>query len=302
MAIKISNTTVITDSREITNLGAPLDVSQGGTGAISLGIGVVLGNGVSPVTIKANPAGAFVGTTDIQTLTNKTLGTGTTIVAGSVDNVIVGGTEPAAGTFTTLTATGATSLNTLNVAGSTQLGDFGTDVTTLVGQVVANNSTGSNGHVLTSRGPNLSPQWTVPFQILPGTVMTFAFSTAPTGWLIANGALVSRTSYADLFAAIGVTFGAGDGATTFALPDLRAEFIRGWDNSRGVDAGRVFGSSQADTVGPHTHTFSVTEAQNTGNGNPSLIGFSATGSFETSNTGTVETRPRNVALLYCIKT
>ncbi len=160
MAIKISNTTVITDSREIVNLATPLDVSQGGSGSTSFGTGVLLGNGSNPFTTKANPAGAFVGTTDIQTLTNKTLGSGTTIIGAICNNVIIGAVSPAPGTFTTLTATGATSLNNLSVTGSTQLGDFGTDIITLVGQVVANNSTGSNGQVLTSRGPNLSPQWT----------------------------------------------------------------------------------------------------------------------------------------------
>ncbi len=151
MAIKISNTTVITDSREITNLGAPLDVSQGGTGVISLGTGVIVGSGTNPVTTKANPVGAFVGTTDNQTLTNKTLGAGTAIVDGNIDNVIIGSGTPGPGTF-----------STLNVTGNTQLGDAGTDVTTLAGQVVTNGSAGTSGQVLTSRGTNLSPQWALP--------------------------------------------------------------------------------------------------------------------------------------------
>lgn len=84
----------------------------------------------------------------------------------------------------------------------------------------------------------------------------FAQNTAPTGWLKANGALVSRTTYATLFSKIGTTFGAGDGTTTFALPDLRGYFARGWDDGRGIDASRVFGSSQADAVENHTHTAS----------------------------------------------
>ena len=57
------------------------------------------------------------------------------------------------------------------------------------------------------------------------------------GWLKANGAAVSRTAYGDLFAKIGTVFGSRDGSTTFNLPDLRGEFIRGWDNGRGVDSG-----------------------------------------------------------------
>lgn len=107
---------------------------------------------------------------------------------------------------------------------------------------------------------------------IQGQVSFFARSAAPTGWLKANGASVSRTTYAALFAAIGTAFGAGDGSTTFALPDLRGEFIRGFDDSRGVDAGRVFGSWQGSqnlshshggvtsTVGDHSHT-AWTDAQ-----------------------------------------
>jgi phage-related tail fiber protein len=65
--------------------------------------------------------------------------------------------------------------------------------------------------------------------------------------------LISRTTYADLFAAIGTTFGVGDGSTTFGIPDLRGEFARGWDDARGVDTGRTFGSAQAEDFKAHTH-------------------------------------------------
>lgn len=87
-----------------------------------------------------------------------------------------------------------------------------------------------------------------------GAVMTFAMSTAPTGWLKCNGDAVSRTTYATLFSAIGTTFGAGDGSTTFNVPELRAEFVRGWDDSRAVDTGRVFGSTQSANISAHTHS------------------------------------------------
>ena len=86
-----------------------------------------------------------------------------------------------------------------------------------------------------------------------GAVLYFAGRTAPAGWLKANGAAVSRTAYAALFAAIGTTYGAGDGRSTFNLPDLRGEFLRGWDDGRGVDAGRVFGSAQAHALQSHQH-------------------------------------------------
>ena len=90
-----------------------------------------------------------------------------------------------------------------------------------------------------------------------GAVLYFAGRTAPAGWLKANGAAVSRTAYAALFAAIGTTYGAGDGRSTFNLPDLRGEFLRGWDDGRGVDTGRVFGSAQAHALQSHQHGLAV---------------------------------------------
>ena len=68
-----------------------------------------------------------------------------------------------------------------------------------------------------------------------GSVIYHAANTPPTGFLKADGSAVSRSTYSDLFAAIGETYGAGDGSTTFLVPDLRGEFMRGWDDSRGVD-------------------------------------------------------------------
>ena len=90
-----------------------------------------------------------------------------------------------------------------------------------------------------------------------GTVLYFAGSAAPAGWLKANGAAVSRTAYAALFAAIGTTYGAGDFRNTFNLPDLRGEFIRGWDNGRGVDTPRSIGSAQAHALQSHQHGLAV---------------------------------------------
>lgn len=81
-----------------------------------------------------------------------------------------------------------------------------------------------------------------------GTVMYFAGQAAPNGWLKANGAAVSRTVYADLYAAIGTTYGEGDGSTTFNLPDLRGEFVRGFDDGRQVDIGRALGTWQKPTL------------------------------------------------------
>lgn len=88
----------------------------------------------------------------------------------------------------------------------------------------------------------------------PGTVMAFAGDNAPIGWLKSNGTAVSRTAYANLFAVIGTKYGAGDGFNTFNLPDARGEFIRGWDDGRGVDPGRVNGSRQDQSIQAHSHT------------------------------------------------
>lgn len=139
----------------------------------------------------------------------------------------------------------------------------------------------------------------------PGDIKYTARSTAPTGWLKADGDAVSRTTYAALFAAIGTTFGAGDGSTTFNLPDLRGEFIRGWDDGRGVDAGRGFGSFQDHQLAEHRHGENGIMYVG-GSGSPT--GNSDGGSWRyrlmdlaggNSNNG--ETRPRNIALLVCIK-
>jgi microcystin-dependent protein len=87
----------------------------------------------------------------------------------------------------------------------------------------------------------------------PSTVVYVAQSSAPAGWLKANGAQVSRTTYAALFAAVGTAFGAGDGSTTFNLPDLRGEFLRGWADGRAVDTGRAFAGFQDQAYLSHSH-------------------------------------------------
>ena len=88
-----------------------------------------------------------------------------------------------------------------------------------------------------------------------GVILAFGGATAPTGWLLCEGALVSRTTYADLFAAVSIAHGSGDGTTTFALPDYRGRFIRGRANSSANDPNRATrtaantGGNTADAVG-----------------------------------------------------
>jgi microcystin-dependent protein len=145
----------------------------------------------------------------------------------------------------------------------------------------------------------IDPAGFSPSGIPTGQVIYVAFSSAPTGYLKANGAAISRSTYATLFAAIGTTFGVGDGSTTFNVPDLRGEFIRGWDDSRGIDASRAFGSAQADDFKSHSHT--IDAATNKVASSASSLTYGIGGTTSTSAVGGTETRPRNIALLACIK-
>jgi microcystin-dependent protein len=169
-----------------------------------------------------------------------------------------------------------------------------------------------------------------------GAVFHFAASTAPTGYLKANGDVVPNGSgsvqgitanFSALYAILGETYGAPG-----KLPDLRGEFIRGWDDARGVDAGRTFGSAQADLAKPVSHTHNVpfvgsniipawaagtdaygslqpTETQCNSTTidpdggiqyNVSYYNWNLATSGPSTASG-AETRPRNVALLACIK-
>ena len=119
----------------------------------------------------------------------------------------------------------------------------------------------------------------------PGAVMYFARNTAPSGWLKCNGAAISRTAYAKLFAAIGTVFGAGDGFTTFNLPDLRGEFVRGWDDGRGADGGRAFGSFQDGMIQSHSHNGSSESAGSHNHSASSGAAGSHAHSGTTSNAG-----------------
>lgn len=136
-----------------------------------------------------------------------------------------------------------------------------------------------------------------------GAVQAFAMSSAPSGWIHANGAAISRVTYSRLFSAIGTTFGAGDGVSTFSVPDLRGEFIRGFDAGRGVDPSRSFGSSQAGDIQSHAHAL---DGETVGSGSGSTVSdANGQGTVRpygnTATSGGTETRPRNIALLYCIK-
>ena len=140
-----------------------------------------------------------------------------------------------------------------------------------------------------------------------GTITHFGNITAPLGYLICDGSAVSRTIYPELFNAIGTLYGVGNGTTTFNLPDLRGEFIRGIDNGRGVDAGRALGSSQSFATNlpfPTGHDYWGFDPAGNQNNGPVHITTSddyLNSSPALNDFNPPETRPRNIALLPCIK-
>lgn len=154
-----------------------------------------------------------------------------------------------------------------------------------------------------------------------GCVSYFPSTVAPTGWLALSGQQVSRTEYSNLWSfaqssgnlvtntnwtslsAFG-SFSDGDGSTTFRLPDLRGHFLRGSGTHTDGTAAGAFGRKQADAFKSHAHNIQaqvggfaagVFVEENMNNaGTPQ-------GDFFTDLTGGDETRPKNIALLYCIK-
>ena len=165
----------------------------------------------------------------------------------------------------------------------------------------------------------------------PGVIASYAGTTAPSGWLICDGTTglnsVSDTTLADLFGVIGVQYG-GTGAADFDLPDLRGEFIRGFDNSAGNDpdaasrtdrgdgtTGDAIGTKQGHAVEAHTHdepaggSF-VTGGSGVGNGAGSSgqaanetgeVSSSDAGNKTAATTSANETRGRNVCFNFIIK-
>ena len=191
-----------------------------------------------------------------------------------------------------------------NAGGITAIANGGTSATTATGALTAllPSQTGNSGKALITDGSVTS--WGT--ASAAGEIAYFAMNTPPSGYLKANGAAVSRSTYSSLFSAIGTTFGAGNGSTTFNVPDLRGEFIRGWADDRAVETGRAFGSAQGESFASHTHPESTSNSNNVGTyGFEGGTGYLAVNSgltgTTTGATGGTETRPRNIALLACIK-
>ena len=132
-----------------------------------------------------------------------------------------------------------------------------------------------------------------------GSIIIWPLSTPPAGYLECDGSDAARGTYADLYAVVGDNYGVGDGASTFGLPDLRGVFVRGLDNGRGQDAGRVIGSYQSDEIASHTHSGTAGDAGTLSDGGGGRANDLST--YTTDATGGSETRPKNVAMMYCIK-
>ena len=150
-----------------------------------------------------------------------------------------------------------------------------------------------------------------------GAIIAFGSTTAPSGYLLCDGAAVSRTTYADLFAAISTTWGVGDGSTTFNLPDGRGGVLRGTGTGsvNGRDkVGPAVGAKQEDQMQGHRHQLPSDvaslrgPAQNGAGGDPFWNRSSPIYSFGPISDGTNgdprvgnETRPYSIGVQWIIK-
>jgi microcystin-dependent protein len=146
-----------------------------------------------------------------------------------------------------------------------------------------------------------------------GCVMSFAMSAAPIGWYPCDGTTVSRTgSGANLFAAIGTTYGVGNNSTTFNVPNLQGQFIRGLTTNLStasrdpLSASRVIGSFQGDDFKSHTHNIAngnapINISTSAGSATGKTFQYNDTGTTPILSAGGAETRPVNIVLLYAIK-
>lgn len=146
-----------------------------------------------------------------------------------------------------------------------------------------------------------------------GTVLSYAGSTAPADWLLCGGQAVSRTTFAALFATISTTYGAGDGSTTFNLPDLRGRVAAGKDDMGGSAAGRLTNSGTGNPgingaalgaaggvdrhtlteaqLAPHTHQAGVSQGVSSGSVPAFTGGQFSPASLNTGSAGTGQAHP-----------
>jgi len=140
-----------------------------------------------------------------------------------------------------------------------------------------------------------------------GVMAPIPVDKIPPGFLELDGSVKSIAAYPDLAAFLGTLYNKGDeGVGNFRLPETRAEFLRGWDHGRGVDVGRAIGSSQLGQVESHDHA-TRSGLGITGSGSNALVAYANTTVGTPLSTGAMsfyggnETRPRNLAVMWCIK-
>jgi tail collar domain len=196
-----------------------------------------------------------------------------------------------------------------------------TTVETLVAALTVENGTqAAQIASLTAQSGSQAAQITaLRAEVVPvGTIIAYSAETPPPGYLECDGTTLSRADYSRLFAVIGTAFGEGDGSSTFHLPDLRGQFLRGWPHSspfgfdpdRNARFGLYPGGASGDHVGSlqpsefqaHTHAVQSAALDLRG-GFSTVAGGNAFGPIFESTTasGGSETRPWNVAVMYAIK-
>lgn len=171
--------------------------------------------------------------------------------------------------------------------------------------------------------------------LMAGSIAAFTITSPPVGWLECNGQVISRSEYSRLFGLIGTRFGAGNGSTTFNLPNLQDQFIRGWNHVRNL------GEAQESAFQNHIHNFNGTYSSVYSSGHDHYDGtgytiwtlvkrahaffsdkwvyeydsngrtgwnyhshnFTPQGTISGASNGSIasETRPQNIALMFCIK-
>ena len=140
-----------------------------------------------------------------------------------------------------------------------------------------------------------------------GSIIMYGATTAPTGWLLCNGSAVSRTTYANLFAVIGTKFGAGNGSTTFNLPNLQNRFVVGAGASYNINdtGGEATHILTIEEMPAHSHSITTGDDSGFGSYASQWNPFKTTGSRSTSSVGGGQAHnnlPPYIGLTFIIKT